>query len=124
MQRQAGHPFFRVAANPSTARLGGMLGTKGALTMMRPTMILCVTSAILLTGCDQTGSPFSAEPIKATKLEGKIRGSRSGGEQIRDWRDPETGCRYLLWEGARKGGMTPRLTADGRPMCGSSNAAK
>ena len=92
--------------------------------MMRTTMILWDPSAVMLAGCDPTGSPFRAEPIKAAKLEGKIRGTRSGGEQIRDWRDPDTGCRYLLWEGARQGGMTPRLTPDGRPMCGPEDDAK
>jgi hypothetical protein len=87
-------------------------------------MILCVSSAVMLAGCDSAGSPFRSEPIKTTKLEGKIRGTRSGGEQIRDWRDPDTGCRYLLWEGRRQGGMTPRLTRDGRPMCGPEDSEK
>lgn len=92
--------------------------------MLRTTLIICVSSAMMLAGCDQNGSPFGSEPIKAAKLQGKIRGTRSGGEQIRDWRDPDTGCRYLLWEGARQGGMTPRLTPDGRPMCGPEAGAK
>jgi Family of unknown function (DUF6440) len=95
----------------------------GKPTMMRTTLVLGVTGAVMLAGCDQTGSPFQSEPIKTTKLEGKIRGTRSGGEQVRVWRDPATGCQYLLWERSRQGGMTPRLTREGRPMCGADTSA-
>jgi hypothetical protein len=93
--------------------------------MMRTPLILCFSSALLLAGCDQNGSPFQSEPIKTKRLEGKILGKSNGGEEIRAWRDPETGCHYLLWRGRRsEGGITPRLTPDGRPMCGPEDSAK
>jgi hypothetical protein len=91
---------------------------------MRTTLILCFSGAVLLGGCDQNGSSFESEPIKTTTLEGKVRGKSGGGEEIRVWRDPETGCSYLLWRGRRDGGITPRLTPDGRPMCGPADSAK
>ncbi|MGP7794524.1 DUF6440 family protein [Sphingomonas sp. CLY1604] len=64
-------------------------------------------------GCDN----FKSEPINASNVEGKVRSQRSGGEEVRVWRDPQTRCQYLLWEGRRKGAMTPRLAPDGRPIC-------
>ncbi|WP_409049857.1 DUF6440 family protein [Sandarakinorhabdus sp.] len=92
--------------------------------MLRTTLILCLPIAVMLVGCDDKGSPFRSEPIKATTLEGKIRGSRNGGEEVRVWRDPATGCQYLMWERRREGSMTPRLMPDGRPMCGPVQSAE
>jgi hypothetical protein len=92
--------------------------------MMRTPLILCFAGALLLAGCDQNGSPFQSEPIKTTRLQGKVMGKSSGAEEIRVWRDPDTGCQYLLWRGRRDGGITPRLTPDGRPICGPQGSAK
>lgn len=36
---------------------------------------------------------------------------------IRVWRDPETGCDYLLYKRGYAGGITPRMNADGTPHC-------
>ena len=88
--------------------------------MTRSALPFCLLAAIPVTGCDQNGSPFKTESIKTATVEGKIRSRRSGGEEIRVWRDPETGCQYLLWERRRMGAMTPRLTAGGQPMCSAS----
>lgn len=71
----------------------------------------------VLGGCDSVGNTFQSEPITTNTVEGKLRGRRAGGEQVRVWRDPDTGCQYLLWERRRQGGITPRLMPDGRPMC-------
>ncbi|WP_370655243.1 DUF6440 family protein [Sphingomonas aurea] len=71
--------------------------------------------AVALTACDK----FDAAPINATTVEGKVRSARAGGEEVRVWRDPETGCQYLLWERRQRGAMTPRLAPDGRPICKS-----
>ncbi len=86
---------------------------------MRATFVLCLLAAPALAGCDKFDSSFQAAPINASTVDGNVRGRRSGGEEIRVWRDPETGCQYLVWERRRTGSMTPRLKADGRPMCGS-----
>ena len=88
--------------------------------MTRTKLALCLGGAVLLGGCDKLGSSFKAEPITTTPVEGKMRGTRNRGEQVRVWRDPETGCQYLIWQSRRHGGVTPRLTADGRPMCRAS----
>lgn len=87
--------------------------------MTRKTLAFGLISLVLLAGCEKLSSEFQSAPIKATTIEGKVRTARGGGEEVRVWRDPETGCEYLLWEGKRKGSMTPRLTSDGRPMCKS-----
>ena len=73
----------------------------------------CLIGAVALAGCDQ----MQSEPINATTVDGKIRSRRAGGEEVRVWRDPETGCQYLLWERRQRGAMTPRLAADGKPIC-------
>ncbi|MEY2883273.1 MAG: hypothetical protein RL490_997 [Pseudomonadota bacterium] len=92
--------------------------------MMKPIQLLCVSSLLLLAGCDQQDSPFKSESIETSSIAGKLRGNRSGGEQVRVWRDPDTGCQYLLWERRGKGSMTPRLTPGGAPMCGAAELAK
>lgn len=91
---------------------------------MRTKLILCLLGAVMLAGCDQQGSPFRSETIKTATLEGKVSGRRSGGEQVRVWRDPETGCQYLLWERRSLGNMTARLNAEGRPLCGPDDPTK
>ena len=78
-------------------------------------LALALAGAIMLAGCDRFNT--SAAPITTDTVEGKIRGNRNGGEEVRAWRDPDTGCQYLLWERRGRGSMTPRLTAEGRPMC-------
>lgn len=83
--------------------------------MTRGVVAWCLLGAAALSGC---GESFRSEPIDATTVDGKIRTRRAGGEEIRVWRDPETGCQYLLWERRQRGGITPRLKADGRPVCG------
>ena len=72
-----------------------------------------VIASAALAGCDK----IESEPINATTVDGKIRSRRAGGEEVRVWRDPETGCQYLLWERRQRGAMTPRLDPDGKPIC-------
>ncbi|PAD70591.1 hypothetical protein CHH83_01970 [Bacillus sp. 7586-K] len=35
--------------------------------------------------------------------------------------DNETGCKYLIYEGYKLGGITPLLKSDGTPDCGKNN---
>ena len=81
--------------------------------MQRSVPAFCILGVMALAACDRP----SAAPITATTLEGKIRSGRAGGEEIRVWRDPGTGCEYLLWERRQRGAMTPRIGPDGQPMC-------
>lgn len=85
--------------------------------MTRIVLAAGLAAAALLTGCDNIERSFQSEPITTNTVQGKLRGTRAGGEQVRVWRDPDTGCQYLLWERRQRGGITPRLTPDGRPMC-------
>jgi hypothetical protein len=85
--------------------------------MKTSTIALCLVGATPLAACDRIDTSFQAAPIKTDTIEGKIRSRRTGGEEVRTWRDPETGCQYLLWERKQRGAMTPRLAADGRPLC-------
>ncbi len=93
-------------ATMAIAKLGGW----NSMTRLQA---FCLFGAIALTGCDR----FESQPINATNVEGKVRSSRNGGEEVRVWRDPETGCQYLLWERRQRGAMTPRLGSDGKPIC-------
>ncbi|SOB78530.1 hypothetical protein SAMN06297144_0035 [Sphingomonas guangdongensis] len=85
--------------------------------MTRTGLIGGLVAATLLGGCGGVSNTFQSAPITTDTVEGKIRGTRNGGEQVRVWRDPDTGCQYLLWERRRQGGITPRLTPEGRPIC-------
>jgi hypothetical protein len=87
--------------------------------MARKALIGGLAVAMLLTGCDKLTTSFKSEPITTSTVEGRLRSNRTGGEQVRVWRDPDTGCQYLLWERRQRGGITPRLTPEGRPMCRS-----
>lgn len=87
--------------------------------MSRLARIAVLAGTIALAGCDTFDSSFRSAPINATTVEGKVRSRRAGGEEVRVWRDPETGCQYLLWERRQRGSMTPRLGPDGRPVCKS-----
>jgi hypothetical protein len=73
---------------------------------------LSVGIAIALTGCGpQTGS----------KAEFQKRNEAPVGAYFRVWRDPDTGCRYYIYqEGVNQmaiGGITIRFNADGTPDC-------
>ncbi|WP_443024813.1 DUF6440 family protein [Sphingomonas sp. Leaf37] len=87
----------------------------GVLDVQRSALAFCILGAVGVAACDR----LESAPINATTVEGKVRGERAGGEEVRVWRDPGTGCQYLLWERRQRGAMTPRLAPDGRPMCKS-----
>ena len=36
---------------------------------------------------------------------------------VKTWTDPETRCEYLIYTSSERGGITPRLKANGDPMC-------
>ena len=33
--------------------------------------------------------------------------------EVTDWKDDDTGCHYLVWNGS----LTPKLEASGKPLC-------
>ena len=63
--------------------------------MTRSLVLPCLAGVMMLSGCDQWGSSFQTAPIKTDNVEGKMRGRRGGGEQVRVWRDPGTGVSIL-----------------------------
>lgn len=81
-------------------------------------MAFCLLTSVLA-GCDKSDSPFDSASDDNGASEARVLGRSAGGERVRVWRDPETGCQYLAWGRRRTGSMTPRLKPDGRPMCGS-----
>ncbi|WP_268795702.1 DUF6440 family protein [Sphingomonas sp. Leaf25] len=85
--------------------------------MMRAALALCLLTS-LLAGCDKFDSSRSVPDNTAT-TEAEVLRRSTGNERVRVWRDPETGCQYLALGRRRTGSLTPRLKADGRPMCGS-----
>ena len=72
-------------------------------------VIAALTLAIVLVGCDRpTPDPSVGDPAS----------------DVYSWRDPDTGCNYLIRSHdagyAGMGGMTSKLRADGRPDCPKS----
>lgn len=49
------------------------------------------------------------EVIEKTKQEQQIQEKNTLDDNIYIWTDPETGVEYIIWEGYRKGGITPRI---------------
>lgn len=49
------------------------------------------------------------ERIEKAKQEQEIQEKNNLGDNIYIWTDPETGVEYIIWEGYRKGGITPRI---------------
>ncbi|MFN3582809.1 DUF6440 family protein [Phenylobacterium sp.] len=76
-----------------------------------PMFIVLILLPIILAGCGpvpaaQAGTPPAVE-------------SYSDVDDVETWRDPQTGCQYLLFADGNleAGGMTPRLDANGLPIC-------
>jgi len=78
---------------------------------------VCLVGAALLGGCDRSASSDDADATNGATAEGRIGSGRARGT-VRVWRDPETGCQYLVWQRGGRGSMTPRVKPDGLPICG------
>lgn len=52
-----------------------------------------------------------------TGQEGTREIEQSTSTSVRRWVDPQTGCEYLLYTASERGGLSPRLGRDGRPIC-------
>lgn len=76
-------------------------------------IILLVVGVIVgimaLTGC---GAVTTEE---TSQTEEKTRFILNSDDEIWIWTDEETGVQYLISKGYHKGGITPRLNADGTP---------
>lgn len=85
--------------------------------------LFLASSFILLTACGMSNKLSSPQPefedhLK-TPLEGKFK-TEYLGEDARGWilYDNETGCQYIAM--SAQGSYTPRLNAEGKPMCKST----
>jgi hypothetical protein len=90
-----------------------------------PTCAAVLLAALLLTGCAPSPPPPESNPVPAPAYD--------LSDSIIAYTDPATGCDYLIYAGYRKGGITPRMMADGRQVCvppttansvGTSNASE
>lgn len=80
---------------------------------MRVLLIAVIgTGMMTFTGCG-TVSENSASPEKLKELQ------LNSTDYIQIWTDDETGVQYLIYQGYKKGGITPRLNADGT-LCTSN----
>lgn len=73
-------------------------------------LVVCFIAVImLLTGCNAVTTEDTIQIEENTT----ILPNRS--DEVHIWIDEETGVQYLIFKGYRKGGITPRLNADGTP---------
>lgn len=66
-----------------------------------------------LAGCAQRQS--QADQETGQPVTGYVADFGEDGMTI--WKDPETGCEYIVWASYKKGGITARLNSDGSPRC-------
>ena len=75
-----------------------------------------IALALGLAGCalaKPENQPSGAEEFKTLPPAKEY----SASSNIFIWADPDTGCKYLVFSSYKKGGITPRLRADGEPDC-------
>lgn len=76
-------------------------------------IILLVVGVIVgimaLTGCEAVTTEETSQTEEKTSF------ILNSDDEIRIWTDEETGVQYLIFKGYHKGGITPRLNADGTP---------
>ena len=70
-------------------------------------VLMIVILLLFLVGCDENN-----ENIKSATNDKNITLGEHNDE-ILFWTDTETGVEYVVYKGYRKGGITPRLNADG-----------
>lgn len=75
-------------------------------------LVIAVSAAVISTQTACQSASAVAAPSQA------ITWVRLAGTDIVLFRDPDTNCDYLVYDGYKSGGITPRLGRDGRPFCG------
>jgi hypothetical protein len=77
--------------------------------MIKKTVAVALSAAFLVAGCGQGGAVKQPEKVESADFS----------SEVMLYKDPETGCEYLIFEGYKKGGITPRLDQHGKPRgCG------
>lgn len=95
---------------------------------MSPHAVIFIGAAAVVVAVDlhsPSPPPFAAEtatpaPSATAPAARDKRGWAKVGEpgsSMWTWLDPDTGCVYLVYDEARRAGMSPRLRPDGRPDC-------
>lgn len=84
---------------------------------------LCIAAVVGmgLVGCDD--DPLTAK-LRADQAAAEAKRLENpwnvpSGPDVQIWSDPETHCQYLLRRIYLGDSITPRLNADGKPMCGA-----
>ena len=65
-----------------------------------------IAAAGLLAACDTRSGGYERNALSPNAMN-----------EFGTFSDPATGCEYIVWNGYEKGGITPRLNADGQPLC-------
>ena len=76
---------------------------------MKRKILLFLTMFLMclcLVGCKAVNTE-EKEVVRAEEM------NTNNGESISIWTDEETGVQYIIFQAYRKGGITPRLNADG-----------
>lgn len=73
--------------------------------------VFVVTVMSLVAGC----GGFDADAV-TPGVETQLA-HLSGMDRVHVFIDPETGCEYLIMDGAPRGGITPRLDENGKQIC-------
>ena len=77
---------------------------------------IAIVVGVVILGVSIAQTPKSAEPTPAVVAKPKkpplVEYTDSSGSAFYHYRDRETGCEYFF-----RGSLTPRLGADGKPLC-------
>lgn len=76
---------------------------------MKKLISAAIVAAIILAAC-------GAAPAGETKTESRFVG-QSASDHLQVVEDTETGCRYILYDGYKNGGITPLMLPDGTQSC-------
>lgn len=83
---------------------------------MKAKIALAAAAAVLLlAGCQKV--PPSEQEIAAERNFNATELGEGAENDFGILTDPRTGCQYIVWDGFRTGGITPRLAPGGRQVC-------
>lgn len=74
-----------------------------------PLVVGVIAGVMTFTGCEAVTTEETSQTEEKTSF------ILNSDDEVQVWTDEETGVQYLIFKGYRKGGITPRLNADGTP---------
>lgn len=74
-------------------------------------MIAVAAVGLMLTACGPKIDAVAVEEASNAMVTDDT--AQAATSEVTDWKDGDTGCHYLVWNG----NLTPKLGADGKPVC-------